>query len=297
MAANMTPISPCGKQRQTCNRVSRFARIRQSRAERRQIRIDNAHRHGRNKPDECPGKKQSAAQQGNFARRTLVIHAEIALRHGAGVVAERNHDRPRGDVEPAKLSGNMNRFHFRRQRMHQAAHSAHPHERHHDENHAKRHQDGGLQKIGDHYRPQSAQHAIENNKRAGADNRPGHRKTARSGNKEAQPKQGAGAGEQLEDDRGPGKNLVRGQVEAAREILHDGGDAAAPPALGEDEVAEQKTQGVSDVESNGRDTRTIGDSGGPGESPSAEAGHETTQARRPARECDSRPENTRPHPG
>src|SRR5580765_741157 len=172
----------------------------------------------------------------------------------------------------------MKRLHFRRQRMHQAAHPAHAGERHDEEDHAKRHEDGGLQKIGNHHGPQAAQHAVENNERARAENGPGHRKTAGRRYEKAKPKQSAGAGKQLEHDRGPGKNLMSSGVEAAREIFHHGGDTAASPALGEDEVAEQKTQGVSDIESNGRDTRAIGDAGGSGEGPGTEAGHKTTEA-------------------
>ena len=89
------------QQRQAGDRVSRFAGIGQAHAG--QFRINYAHRHGRNEPQESPGEKQSAAEQCDFARRTLVVHAEVALCHGAGVVAERDHDRPGGDVEPAKL--------------------------------------------------------------------------------------------------------------------------------------------------------------------------------------------------
>ena len=68
-------------------------------------------------------------------------------------------------------------------------------------------------------------------------------------------------------------------VEAPGEIFHHGGDAAAPPALGEDEVAEQETQRVADIEPNGSDTRAIGDTGCTGEGPGTEAGHEATEAR------------------
>ena len=80
------------QQRQAGDRVSRFAGIGQAHAG--EFRIDHAHRHRRNKPQESPDEKQSAAQQCDFARRTLVVHAEVALSHGAGVVAERDHDRP-----------------------------------------------------------------------------------------------------------------------------------------------------------------------------------------------------------
>ena len=98
-----------------------------------------------------------------------------------------------------------------------------------------------MQKIGDDHGPQAAQHAIENNEGARTENSPGHRKAAGRRYEEAQTKQSAGAGKQLEHDCGPRKDLMRSRVEAPREIFHHGRDAAAPPALGEDEVAEQKT--------------------------------------------------------
>ncbi len=66
-------------------------------------------------------------------------------------------------------------------------------------------------------------------------------------------------------------------VETAREIFHHCRDAAAPPALGKDEVAEQETHSVPDVEPDGRDARAIGDTGCPGEGPRTEARHETAQ--------------------
>ena len=78
--------------------------------------------------------------------------------------------------------------------MHQTAHSAHAGERHHDENHAKRHENGGLQKICDGHGPQSTQNTVKNDQGAGAENGPGHRKTTGGRNKDAEPKQSAGAG-------------------------------------------------------------------------------------------------------
>ena len=73
--------------------------------------------------------------------------------------------------------------------MHQTADSANPGERSDHENQAKRHQDGGLQKICDDHRPQSAQHAVENDQGAGTEDGPGHRKTTGRRNKDAKPKQ------------------------------------------------------------------------------------------------------------
>src|SRR3954447_394688 len=125
--------------------------------------------------------------------------------------------------------------------MHQTADSAYASERHDNQNHAKRHENGRLQKISDDYGPQATQHAIENNKCARAENSPGHRKTAGGRHKKAQTKQSAGTGKQLKHDRGPRKNLMSSGVESPREIFHHGGNAAATPALGEDEIAEQET--------------------------------------------------------
>ena len=45
---------------------------------------------------------------------------------------------------------------------------------------------------------------------------------------------------------------MRREVKPSRQVLHDGGDPAPPPAFGEDEIAQQKTQTIADVQANGR---------------------------------------------
>ena len=79
--------------------------------------------------------------------------------------------------------------------MDEPSHAPYPKQGHHDENQTKWHQDGGLQKIRDHDRPQSAQHTIEDDKRSRPDDRPSHRKTTSGRNKQAQAKQGTRARE------------------------------------------------------------------------------------------------------
>ena len=103
-----------------------------------------------------------------------------------------------------------------------------------------------------------------------------HRETAGRGDEEAQAIQSAGAGKQLEEDGDPGEGLVRDRIEAVRQILHDGGDAAAPPSLRKDEVPEQKTGRIAHVESGVRASRSLRHARGARESPGAEPGHEAT---------------------
>ena len=142
--------------------------------------------------------KQATAQQRHLARRALVVDAEIALRHGAGVVSERDHHRPRHQIDPAKFAGNMNGLHLRRKRVDQAGDAAHSNQRSDDQDQAERHQDGSLKKICNYHRPQSAQHAVENDEGARAKDRPGHGKSAGRGDEHAETIESAGAGEELE---------------------------------------------------------------------------------------------------
>ena len=74
-------------------------------------------------------------------------------------------------------------------------------------------------------------------------------------------------------DGGPGEDLVRGRVKARRKILHHGRDAAAAPALGEDEESQQKLQRVPNIECDRGNARAVGAPPSSGESPSAEARH------------------------
>src|SRR5580765_135437 len=147
---------------------------------------------------------------------------------------------------------------------------------HQDE--AERHQDGGLQKIRNDDRPQPANHAVENDDGARAENGPRNRETARGRNEQTEPVQRAGAGEELKQDRGPGKRLMSGRVEARGEILHHRRDAAAPPSRRKDKISQQETQSVADVETRGREARAIRHPRGSRKSPSAEPRHEATQA-------------------
>ena len=66
-------------------------------------------------------------------------------------------------------------------------------------------------------------------------------------------------------------------VEAPGEILHHGRNPAAPPTVGENKVAEQKTQGIANVQPGRCDPGPVGHPGRAGKCPGAEAGHETTQ--------------------
>ena len=58
--------------------------------------------------------------------------------------------------------------------MHKATDAAHAHQRSDEQHHAKWHQDGSLQKIGDDNRPETANDAIEHNDRARTDHSPKH---------------------------------------------------------------------------------------------------------------------------
>src|SRR5581483_2038613 len=116
-----------------------------------------------------------------------------------------------------------------------------------------------------------------NNDGARSENGPSHGKATGGGNEKAETIEHAAAGEELEQDGGPGKSLVSRQVEAAGQVLHHGGDPAAAPACGKDEKPEQKAQSISDVEPGGSESSSVGNSRRTCKGPGAEAGHEAAQ--------------------
>lgn len=94
--------------------------------------------------------------------------------------------------------------------------------------------------------------------------------------KRLNPKKCAGAGEELKNDCAPREHLVGRHIKSAREVLHDSGDAGAAPATGEDEISKKKTQGISNVESDRRNPRSVRYSRGASKGPGAESRHEAT---------------------
>ena len=185
----------------------------------------------RDEPDEGAQQEEREAEERDLARGPLVLHAEVALGHGRGVVAEARHDRPAHDVAPAVPGRQGERGHLRGQAGHEPGEPAHLRERgegHHDR---ERHQDRRLQEVGDDDRPEPADHAVDEDHRARARDRPGERPAAGRGHEEPQAVEHAGPGEELEEDRGPGEGLAGPLVVAVHQVLHDGADPRAPPAL------------------------------------------------------------------
>src|SRR6202030_2751317 len=120
------------------------------------IGIDDAHRHGWYEPEEGAGEEESAAEQSYFARRAFIVMSDVPLRHVAGVVAECDHNGPRNEIDPAKLSGDVHRLHLVGQSLDQPGYAANTRKRGDDENQAEGHEDGCLEEIGDHHSPESA---------------------------------------------------------------------------------------------------------------------------------------------
>ena len=59
------------------------------------------------------------------------------------------------------------------------------------------------------------------------------------------------------------------------QVFHYRGDAAAAPARCENEVSQQKTECITDIQSDRCNTCPIRDAGSTSKSPGAETGHET----------------------
>ncbi len=117
MAASMIPISPLGSNVRLAAAKAGFLRIGKARQYFCQIGINDTHGHGRNEPNECAHNEEQKAEQGNFLRRALVIHTEIALCHRARVVANAGHQCPTDDVRSSCNSMQVKRDHLRRKRM------------------------------------------------------------------------------------------------------------------------------------------------------------------------------------
>src|SRR5664279_358009 len=81
IAANITPISPCGRKCETGGHISSLIRIREMGPNRVQVWVNNAHGHRRNKPKKGSEDKESGTQKSHSLGSAFVFNAEVSLGH------------------------------------------------------------------------------------------------------------------------------------------------------------------------------------------------------------------------
>src|SRR2546425_9409288 len=89
---------------------------------------------------------------------------------------------------------------------------------------------------------------------------------------------------------------MRAITEAAADVLDYGGDARAPPTLGEDNVAEEKRRHRQGHQENSDYALAVGEAGPTREGPDREAGHEGSHSRNPPLDAVSAFEKIRSDP-
>jgi hypothetical protein len=241
--------------------------------------VQDPHRERRHEPDEGAEQEEAEAEQRDLARGPLVLDAEVALRHRRGVVAKADHHGPAEHVAPPVLERQRQRHRLGRQARDEAGDAAHLRERGEEHHDRERHQDRGLQEVGDDHGPEAPDHAVGQDHHSRPDDRPRQREAAGRRDEEREPVEHRGAGEELEEDRGPGEGLARPLVVAVDEVLHYGADPGPPPARGEQVVAEQERARVADVEQDRHEALAIGETRGAREGPGREAAHERGEPR------------------
>ena len=107
MAASMIPTRPLGSRVSDATAYEASCGLARPGQTARRSGIQHAHGQGRDEPDEGAQDEEREAEERDLLRGPLVVHAEVALGHGRGVVAKAHHEGPAGRrrASPSPRSG------------------------------------------------------------------------------------------------------------------------------------------------------------------------------------------------
>jgi hypothetical protein len=111
--------------------------------------MQHPHNKKQDEPDESADEEEREAKKRDLPRNPLVLHAEVALGHRRGVVAEAHHDRPADDVASAVAGREGEGGRFCGQFCHEIREFFDFREGGEEHDERERHQDRGLDEVGD----------------------------------------------------------------------------------------------------------------------------------------------------